>query len=77
MNYTAENPPPLNTHVVINDPMNLIPELTGWVQGYGHLEVGHRGPIVIVVLDVESQRAFTGPCTVGSLPIRPEYLAPA
>ncbi len=75
--YSADNLPPLNTHVTLDDPMGMIPAgITGWVQGFGHLEVGHRGTVVIVVLDADSQRAFTGPCTVGSLPVRPEYLAP-
>lgn len=76
-NYTPENPPPINTHVVVNDPLGEIPPITGWVAGHGHLDViGPRGPVVLVTLDPEWRDTFTGPCTVGQLPIRPEFLAP-
>jgi hypothetical protein len=80
-NYTAENPPAINTHVVVNDTnVGVLPRMTGWVIGHGHTDTsgGHasRGPVVLVVLDTEWRDQFTGPATVGCLPIRPEYLAP-
>lgn len=75
-NFTAEQPPAINTHVVVNDPLGTIPAITGWVTGHGHQDTAPRGPVVLVIVDEEWQRTFTGPCTVSCLPIRPEFLAP-